>query len=210
MLIMFYISTFNIYGEGDIMGKEGQAAVLNREEMKRLEVIIASREQAERNQSMMDFSFICGMRVKEISSLYLSDVVGKDGKLKKSFTLESKKTKGNKSREIYLQNKTLIKNLKAYLAVRGNQDGPLFLSRKGGSFSPNTMQMAFKRLFSEAGIEGASSHSGRRTFATTLIEKGFNLVMVAELMGHSSIEMTRKYVTTNPVDNAKATMNLYP
>jgi integrase/recombinase XerD len=210
MLIMFYISTFNIYGEGDIMGKEGQAAVLNQEEMKRLEVIIASREQAKRNQSMMDFSFICGMRVKEISSLYLSDVVGKDGKLKKSFTLESKKTKGNKSREIYLQNKTLIKNLKAYLAVRGNQKGPLFLSRKGGSFSPNTMQMAFKRLFSEAGIEGASSHSGRRTFATTLIEKGFNLVMVAELMGHSSIEMTRKYVTTNPVDNAKATMNLYP
>jgi integrase/recombinase XerD len=191
------------------MGKEGQAAVLNREEMKRLEVIIADREQAERNQSMIDFSFRCGMRVKEISSLYLSDVVGKNGKLKKSFTLESGKTKGDKSREIYLQNKTLIKNLKRYLAVRGNQNGPLFLSRKGGSFSPNTMQMAFKRLFIAAGIEGASSHSGRRTFATTLIEKGFNLVMVAALMGHSSIEMTRKYVTTNPVDNAKATMNLY-
>lgn len=87
--------------------------------------------------------------------------------------------------------------------------GLLFLSRKGGSFSPNTMQMLFKRLFDAAGIEGASSHSGRRTFATTLINKGYNLVMVAELMGHSSIEMTRNYVTTNPVDNARATMGLY-
>ncbi len=101
------------------MGKEGQAAVLNREELKRLQNIIASREQAERNQSMIDFSFRCGMRVKEISSLYLSDVVGKNGKLKTSFTLEKKKTKGNTNREIYLQDKTLVKNLKKYLDVRG-------------------------------------------------------------------------------------------
>jgi integrase/recombinase XerD len=191
------------------MSKEGQAAVLSRKELKRLEAIISTKEQPERNQSMIDFSFRCGMRVKEISSLYLSDVVGKNGSLKKSFTLESSKTKGNQNREIFLQDKTVIKNLVAYLTVRGNQRGPLFLSRKGGSFSPNTMQMAFKRLFDAAGIEGASSHSGRRTFATMLIEKGFNLVMVAELMGHSSIEMTRKYVTTNPVDNARATMDLY-
>ncbi len=191
------------------MGKQGQATVLNRKEMKILETIIASKEQAERNQAMVDFSFICGMRVKEISSLELSDVIGKNGRLKKSFTLESGKTKGDKSREIYLQNKILIKNLKKYLAVRGDQRGPLFLSRKGGSFSPNTMQMAFKRLFDAAGIEGASSHSGRRTFATKLIERGYNLVMVAELMGHSSIEMTRKYVKSNPTANAKATMDLY-
>lgn len=189
--------------------REGQAAVLNSEELRRLETIISSKEQAARNQSMIDFSFRCGMRVNEISSLELSDVVGANGKLKKSFTLESKKSKGNKSREVYLQDKTLVKNLKNYLEVRGTQRGPLFLSRKGGSFSPNTMQMAFKRLFTAAGIEGASSHSGRRTFATTLIEKGYNLVMVAELMGHSSIEMTRNYVTTNPVDNARATVGLY-
>lgn len=71
------------------------------------------------------------------------------------------------------------------------------------------MQMAFKRLFRAAGIEGASSYSGRRTFATTLINKGCNLVMVAELMGHDSIEMTRKYVTTNPIDNVKATIGIY-
>ena len=192
------------------MSREGQAAVLTKDELKRLEAMIASKLQAERNQSMMDFSFRCGMRVKEIAALELKDVVvGSHRKLKKSFTLESKKTKGDKNREIYLQDKTLIRNLRRYLVVRGYDRGPLFLSRKGGAFDPNTMQMAFKRLFAAAGIEGASSHSGRRTFATTLINKGFNLVMVAELMGHSSIEMTRKYVTTDPVQNAKATINLY-
>ncbi len=196
------------------MSKEGQAAVLDKDELRRLAVTIASKEQAERNQSMMDFSFRCGMRVKEISSLMLSDVVDTAGNVKKSFTLQSSQTKKTKSdgknnREIYLQDRTLVKNLKTYLAVRGDNRGPLFLSRKGGSFTPNTMQIAFKGLYKAAGIEGASSNSGRRTFATTLINRGYNLVMVAELMGHSSIEMTRKYVTTNPVENAKATMDLY-
>ena len=189
--------------------REGQAAVLDKEELKRLEAVIASKEQAERNQSMMDFSFRCGLRVKEIASLELSDVVGANGKLKKSFTLVSRKSKGDTSREVYLQDPKLIKKLKRYLEVRGYDRGPLFTSRKGGFFTPNTMQMCFKRLYRAAGIDGASSHSGRRTFATTLINKGYNLVMVAELMGHSSIEMTRKYVTTDPIQNAKATINLY-
>ena len=43
-------------------------------------------ELAERNQSMVDFSFRCGMRVKEIAALELKDVVGANGKLKKSFS----------------------------------------------------------------------------------------------------------------------------
>ena len=191
------------------MSREGQAAVLTKDEMKRLENIIASKEQAERNQSMMDFSFRCGMRVKEIAALELKDIIGSNGKIKMNFTLESRKIKGRKKREIYLQDPRLVKNLKRYLEVRGYDPGPLFISRKGGFFTPNTMQMAFKRLFRAAGIEGASSHSGRRTFATTLINKGYNLVMVAELMGHASIEMTRKYVTTNPINNAIATIGLY-
>lgn len=191
------------------MSREGQAAVLSKGEMKRLEAIIASKEKAERNQSMMDFSFRCGMRVKEIAALVVKDVVGANGKIKKSFTLESRKTKGRKNREIYLQDPRLVKNLKRYLEVRGYDPGPLFISRKGGFFTANTMQMAFKRLFRAAGIEEASSHSGRRTFATTLIDKGYILVMVAELMGHARIEMTRKYVTTNIIDKAKATSGLY-
>lgn len=191
------------------MGREGQAAVLDKQEMKRLWLVIADTEQAERNQAMFAFSFRCGLRVKEIAALHISDVVGSNGSLKKSFTLESVKTKGNKSREVYLQDPQLVKAIKAYLEVRGVDNGPLFKSRKGGGFSPNTMQIAFKKIYINAGIDGASSHSGRRTFATALIEEGRNLVMVAELMGHSSIEMTRKYVKTNPNANAQATIGLF-
>ncbi|WP_395824781.1 tyrosine-type recombinase/integrase [Collimonas sp.] len=42
------------------------------------------------------------------------------------------------------------------------------------------------------------SHSGRRIFATTLIEKGVGINAVSTLMGHSSVSMTSQYVENNP------------
>lgn len=191
------------------MSKEGQARVLDEDELKIVEAVISKRENAARNQSMIDFSFRCGMRVKEIASLYLSDVVNNDGTIKKSFTLKVAQTKGIKNREIFLDDPNIMRNLKAYLAVRGDHKGPLFQSRKGGSFSPNTMQIAFKNMFKAAGMDGCSSHSGRRSFATKLINNGMDIVMVSELMGHASIEMTRKYVATNPITKAKAIRGLF-
>ncbi len=48
-------------------------------------------------------------------------------------------------------------------------------------------------------MQGASSHSGRRTFATTLIEKGVDIKAVSTLMGHASTAVTGRYVEDNPV-----------
>ncbi len=75
----------------------------------------------------------------------------------------------------------------------------MFKSQKGGAFSPNTMQMLFKRMYVSAGIDSASSHSGRRTFATSLIERGVDIKAVSSLMGHSTVAMTAHYVADNPI-----------
>ena len=57
----------------------------------------------------------------------------------------------------------------------------------------------FSQLYKQAGIIGASSHSGRRSFATKLIERGVDIKAVSRLMGHASISMTAQYVEDNPV-----------
>ncbi|MBR7559538.1 site-specific integrase, partial [Mycobacterium tuberculosis] len=75
-----------------------------------------------------------------------------------------------------------------------NQEAALFKSQKGSAFTPNTMQQLFHRLYDLARLPGASSHSGRRTFATNLIERGVDIKAVSTLMGHSSIAMTAQYV----------------
>jgi len=49
-------------------------------------------------------------------------------------------------------------------------------------------------MYRDAGINDASSHSGRRSFSTGLAEKGVSVFVLKELMGHSSIQTTSGYV----------------
>ena len=67
--------------------------------------------------------------------------------------------------------------------------------RKG--FSANTMTQHFHYLYKRAGIEGASSHSGRRTFITTLANRGVSVRLLASLAGHRSIATTQRYIDVN-------------
>ena len=63
---------------------------------------------------------------------------------------------------------------------------------------PNSVVNWFVALFAELGIEGCSSHSGRRTFITTAARQahraGCSLRDVQLLAGHRSIETTQGYI----------------
>jgi integrase/recombinase XerD len=74
----------------------------------------------------------------------------------------------------------------------------LFASQKGGAMTPGSMARFLEAHFAEAGIPGASSHSGRRTLITRLAERGIDLKAIAEIAGHTSIRTTTMYVETNP------------
>ncbi|AYB62268.1 tyrosine-type recombinase/integrase [Ralstonia solanacearum] len=56
----------------------------------------------------------------------------------------------------------------------------------------------FHRLYAQAWLHGASSHSGWRTFVTTLIENGVDIKAISTLIGHASSAMTTQYVEDNP------------
>jgi integrase/recombinase XerD len=82
-------------------------------------------------------------------------------------------------------------------SARASQ-APLFASQKGGPMTPASMARFVKALYAEAGIAGASSHSGRRTLITRLAERGVDLKAIAEIAGHTSIRTTAMYVESNP------------
>ena len=52
--------------------------------------------------------------------------------------------------------------------------------------------------FNNAGIEGASSHSGRRFFATKIAEAGTNPKVLQNLLGHRNLQTTMRYVEISP------------
>lgn len=181
------------------MAKEGKAKVLTEDELKRVEVIAESGRQGLRDLCLIRFSFKLGLRVKEMASLKVSDVTDASGKVVNEFVLKNDQSKGdNGGRTVYLTSKVVRKDLQTYLDSREDDSPWLFKSQKT-NFSPNSLQQLFARLYKRAGIKGAKSHSGRRTFATRLIERGADIKSVSLLMGHSNIQTTAKYIQGNPV-----------
>lgn len=194
--------------QGEIIMREGQAKVLNDDELKRVYAIAGSGRKASRDALLLDFSFKLGLRVKEMAALMIEDLTDANGKVRDSFHLKADQAKGDKGRTIYLTNKKLRKNLENYLTERvGDRNRHLFKSQKT-AFTPNSLQMLIKRLYDRAGIKGAKSHSGRRTFATRLIEAGYDIKSVSVLMGHSNIQTTARYINENPVRLGEMVANL--
>ena len=84
--------------------------------------------------------------------------------------------------------------LAAFLSVHSTV---ICFQRKSARFSANTATQHLQRLYARAGIAGATSHSGRRTWLTTLSQKGVSVFVLADMAGHRSIQTTQRYVTVN-------------
>jgi integrase len=106
-----------------------------------------------------------------------------------------------KSRDLPMIDDALRESLIEYLKVRLEKNpnlklnDPLFVTQKGGAYSPNTLQehMALM-LRGWAGIEKASSHSGRRTLITDVIHKQNKSVKIAQkIAGHKQASTTILY-----------------
>lgn len=103
----------------------------------------------------------------------------------------------DKSRTVFLPEK-LRKELSTYFATidRSDLTKPLFASQKRDHFSANTLCQHFYWLYKNANVV-ASSHSGRRTFITTLANKGVGVRVLMSLAGHKNISTTQAYIDIN-------------
>ncbi len=177
-----------------------QAKLLNAQEFKRLAAVIDSKRYAVRNHTVVALSFYAGLRACEIAGLRVGDVYEASGTVRDSFYLRAEQTKGGEGSTV-LVNKKLASALKRY-AERypkhcAKADAPLIFSGKGGGFSAQTIVNLFAVLYEAAGITGASSHSGRRQFVTSMAEKGINPRVIQLLCRHKNLNTTMIYIDTN-------------
>jgi site-specific recombinase XerD len=106
-----------------------------------------------------------------------------------------------KSRDLPMEDPALRAALHDYLQLRlslhpqARATDPLFITQKGGAYSPNTLQEHLALMQRDwAGIERASSHSGRRTLLTDIIHRQGKSVKVAQkIAGHVSAATTLIY-----------------
>jgi len=175
-----------------------QAKTLTTAELEQVLRYISTRKYAERNRAMLLMGYWAGLRVKEIAELKMGDVLNVDGTVKGEIRLSALQTKGRDGRTVFLPAK-LREELMVYLKTRyiKEADIPLFHTSCRLGWTPNTLCQHFFWLYKKAGIAGASSHSGRRQFITTLANKGISVRILASLAGHKSIAVTQKYIDVN-------------
>jgi integrase/recombinase XerD len=178
-----------------------QAKTLTKAELKRVvDVTKACSRYPQRDVTMLLLTHWCGMRVGEVAALRLSDVLDASGDIRAEITLAAEQTKGSAARVVFVPER-MRRQLQGYLqsAEKPAQGPYLFATQKAQRFSANSATQHLQRLYERAGIAGATSHSGRRTFITELAAKGVGVRVLAALAGHRSIQVTQKYIDVNDV-----------
>lgn len=144
-----------------------------------------------RDAALLAVLFGGGLRAAECVGLDLADV-DQDRE-----TLHVRRGKGRKARIVGL-NIGAGDALAAWLAVRGDADGPLLASidrrgNVGGRLSTRAVQRIAGRLAAAAGVDPFTPHDARRTFIGSLLDAGADLPSVQALAGHASPVTTAAY-----------------
>ena len=174
------------------------AKVLAPGEVRRLLARASRGRYALRNKVIILLSFKAGLRAGEIAGLNWSMVLAPGGRIGPWLMIPGGIAKYGKGRRVPLH-----RGLRCALdQLHRSQDrpvtGPVVLSERGGNMTPRGIVNWFKSLYVKAGLNGCSSHSGRRTFITQsarlLAKSGGSLRDVQELAGHRSITTTERYI----------------
>ena len=185
--------------------KMKQARTLNEKELNLLLLYINTRKHAARDRAIVLMTYWGGMRIGEVAATKLKDVLAADGTVKHEINLTAEQTKGKYSRTVVLADK-LRKEIQNYLQTRFDTkqlialtysehiNKPLFATQKSEGFSANTLTYTMTMLYKAAGLNGASSHSGRRSFLTNLSAKSVPLKVLMELAGHRQAQTTMRYI----------------
>ena len=177
-----------------------QAKLLTEPEFRRLTAIVNSLRYQTRNHTIIALSFYAGLRACEIAALRVGDVFDETGGVKDTIYLSADQTKGSDSGSVLVNTKLrrqLLKFTKQYPVHVSTRSAPLLFSAKGGGFTAQTIVNLFKRIYKMAGIDGASSHSGRRQFVTQLADRGINARLVQVLARHKHLSTTQRYIDVN-------------
>jgi len=166
----------------------------------------ASREFRQQQREMLGlFLLNTGLRLGEVCQVEVSDLTlnAQAGRV------QVVHGKGRKQRLVPL-NRTVREALapwlhtrEAWLAARQKETAALFISQRGTALRPRTVQKIMETLSATVGFT-VTPHILRHTFAKNLVDHGVTLEKVAALLGHSSLNTTRLYVTPGVQDLVKA------
>jgi len=159
--------------------------------------------QGIRDRAFLEVMYATGMRVSEAGSLKIADINMDVGFVKCL-------GKGQKERIVPIGKKAkeaiarYTQKVRPELVKKNPQEPNLFVNRFGGRISRQSLWSIVKNCAAKARIKKRlTPHTLRHSFATHLLERGADLRIVQELLGHSNISTTQIYTHINK-DRLKA------
>lgn len=158
-----------------------------------LSAIDMSSPKGQRDRTMLETMYSCGLRVSELVNLKISNLF---------FDTEFVRVigKGDKQRLIPIGSEamkwiTIYKNeIRVHATIQKGFEDFLFLNNRGKKLTTAMVFIILKNLAMKIGIKKhVSPHTFRHSFATHLVENGADLRAVQEMLGHESITTTEIY-----------------
>ena len=153
-----------------------------------------SSSEGERNRTIIETLYSCGLRVSELVTLKISDLFFDEGFIKIT-------GKGNKQRFVPISPFTqkyieLYKNeVRTHLTIQKGFEDTLFLNRRGKQLTRAMIFTIIKDLATKINLNKTiSPHTFRHSFASHLLENGADLRSIQLMLGHESITTTEIYV----------------
>ena len=176
-----------------------QAATLDTQQLQRVLDYLKTRRHYRRNRVMLLLTHWSMLRVGEVAALRWAHVVDAQGCARAELRLSAAQTKGNRAR-VVLINQRLQAELARYAAFTHSRAAhlPFFATQRSAGFTANTLTHIVNALYQRAGIDGGSSHSGRRSFITNLAERGISVRVLQHLASHANIATTQRYIDIKP------------
>ena len=157
-----------------------------------IEAIDLSKDEGQRNRTILETLYSCGLRVSELCNLKLSDLYLTEGFIK----VEGK---GSKQRLVPISPRA-IRELQLYFidrnltTIKPGYEDFVFISKRGKNISRIMVFHFIKELAEAIGLQKKiSPHTFRHSFATHLLEGGANLRAIQSMLGHESIGTTEIY-----------------
>jgi integrase/recombinase XerD len=174
-----------------------QAKILNEDQQNLALSFVSTRRYPIRNRVVLLLSLKAGLRAAEIARLDWSMVLDPSGAVGDVIEVQDRIAKKRAGRCIPLNPQ--LKTALIALKLISEPEGPVVKSERGGTaMTPVSIVNLFALVYAAVGLDGCSSHSGRRTFITKAARQihraGGSLRDVQILAGHRSIATTQTYI----------------
>ncbi|CAM1362630.1 Tyrosine recombinase XerD [Tenacibaculum sediminilitoris] len=153
-----------------------------------------SHPQGERNKTIIETIYSCGLRVSELINLQLSDLFFEEGYIQVL-------GKGNKYRFVPIHITTIhrlnfyINEIRSLITSKKEDEDTVFLNRRGKRLTRQMIFIILKELAQKINLKKSiGPHTLRHSFATHLLKNGADLRVIQQLLGHESITTTEIYV----------------